>query len=89
MSPPGAPAPDFASVYVLPLGADEADREQVIEALNRVAPALRRMLGPMVALKFLPELRFAADTRFERAERIEALLREARAGSTGTVDDGS
>ncbi len=86
-----AMSPDLkiASVYVLPLGADEADREQVIEALNRVAPALRRMLGPMVALKFLPELRFAADTRFERAERIEALLREARAGSTGTVDDGS
>ncbi len=86
-----AMSPDLkiASVYVLPLGTDEADREQVIEALNRVAPALRRMLGPMVALKFLPELRFAADTRFERAERIEALLHEARAGSTGNVDDGS
>lgn len=84
-------SPDLkvATVYVLPLGADEADRDSIVEALNRVGPALRRMLGPMVALRFLPELRFAADTRFERAERIEALLHEARAGSTGNGGDGA
>ncbi len=84
-------SPDLkvATIYVLPLGADEADRDSIVEALNRVGPALRRMLGPMVALRFLPELRFAADTRFERAERIEALLHEARAGSTGNGGDGA
>ena len=86
-----AMSPDLkvATVYVLPLGTDETDRGPIVEALNRVGPALRRMLGPMVALKFLPELRFAADTRFERAERIEALLHEARAGSTGNGGDGA
>ena len=78
-----------ATVYVLPLGADEADREPILEALNRVGPALRRMLGPMVSLKFLPDLRFEADTRFERAGRIEALLHRARAGSPEDGGDGA
>ena len=86
-----AMSPDLkvATVYVLPLGAAAADREPMVEALNRVGPALRRMLGPMVALKFLPDLRFTADTRFERAERIEALLHEARTGSAGNGGDGA
>ena len=76
-----AMSPDLrvATVYVLPLGAGDAERDAAVAALDRVGPALRRMLGPMVALKFLPELRFVADTRFERAERIETLLHRARA----------
>lgn len=73
-------SPDLrvATVYVLPLGAGDAERDAAVAALGRVGPALRRMLGPMVTLKFLPELRFVADTRFDRAERIETLLDRAR-----------
>ncbi len=91
-----AMSPDLrvATVYVLPLAAGDADPAPVVAALNRAAPALRRMLGPTVSLRFLPELRFAADTRFDRAGRIESLLREARAGGAavepgGTEPDGA
>ncbi len=86
-----AMSPDLrvATVYVLPLGAGEAEREAAVAALNRIGPALRRMLGPMVSLKFLPDLRFVADTRFDRAGRIEALLGRARAGSEGPDGDGA
>ncbi len=86
-----AMSPDLrvATVYVLPLNAGEAETEAAVAALNRVGPALRRMLGPMVSLKFLPDLRFAADTRFDRAGRIEALLDRARAGSERPDGDGA
>ena len=86
-----AMSPDLrvATVYVLPLDAGEAEREAAVAALNRIGPALRRMLAPMVSLKFLPDLRFVADTRFDRAGRIEALLDRARAGSERPDGDGA
>ena len=84
-------SPDLrtATAYVLPLGAEAAKREAAVAALNRAGPALRRMLGPMVSLKFLPGLKFVADTRFEQAGRIESLLHEARAASGGPDGDGA
>ena len=86
-----AMSPDLrtATVYVLPLGADAAAREAAVAALNRVGPALRRMLGPAVSLKFLPGLKFVADTSFDRAGRIETLLHQARAGSGRPDGDGA
>ena len=84
-------SPDLrvATAYVLPLGAGEAEREAAVTALNRIGPALRRMLAPMVSLKFLPDLRFVADTRFDRAGRIETLLERARAGAERPDSDGT
>lgn len=87
-----AMSPDLkvASAYVTPFGsAAETEPGELIAALNRVAPALRRMLGPRVNLKFLPELRFRLDTSFDQAGRIEDLLREASSpGENGDGDDG-
>ncbi|HEX9836189.1 MAG TPA: 30S ribosome-binding factor RbfA [Alphaproteobacteria bacterium] len=69
-------APDLkgATVFVVPLGGEGADR--AIAALARAAPFLRRRLAEEVELRFAPELRFALDTSFDRAARIERLLRE-------------
>ena len=80
-----------ATAHVVPLGGAEGAR--VVAALNRAAPALRRLLAPTLAFKFLPTLRFSLDTSFDHAARIEALLAEARAGRTepdpGSPDPGS
>lgn len=70
-----------ATAYVTPLGG--AGGELLVAALNRAAPALRRLVAPALTLKFLPTLRFALDTSFDNAARIEALLAEARAGRGG------
>lgn len=67
-----------AVAHVVPLGGAEGAR--VVAALNRAAPALRRLLAPALAFKFLPALRFSLDTSFDHAARIEALLAEARTG---------
>ena len=80
-----AMSPDLriATAHVVPLGGVDGGR--IVEALNRAAPAVRRLLAPTSTLKSLPSVRFALDTSFDRAERIEALLAQARTGS-GSAD---
>jgi ribosome-binding factor A len=65
-----------AIVFCEPLGGKNADR--VIEALNRHRGYLRGVLGHAVRLRFTPELRFAEDSSFAEAEKIETLLKSAR-----------
>jgi ribosome-binding factor A len=63
----------LATVYVMPLGG--RDGEAVVEALERNKKFLRGALAKRIDMKFMPELRFRIDDRFEEAERIEKLLR--------------
>jgi ribosome-binding factor A len=62
----------LASCLVMPLGGRDADR--VLEALNRSARTIRRELARRMTMKFLPDLRFVLDTRFDDDDRITALL---------------
>ena len=67
-------SPDLkqASVYATPLGG-EAEAE-VIDALNRVSPYLRGLLGKKIELKYTPALIFRGDETFAEAQKIDALL---------------
>ncbi len=71
-------SPDLkhAHVYATPLGrtGDDAETAAVIDALNRIAPAIRRMLGARVDLKYTPALHFRIDESFAEAQKIDALL---------------
>jgi ribosome-binding factor A len=68
------PSPDLRSamVYVMPLGGGH--EAETLEALSRAAPYLRRRVAAAVDLRFAPQLRFALDTTFDSAARIERLL---------------
>ncbi len=48
--------------------------DEIIAALNEVAPYLRGILGRKIDLKFTPTLIFRKDESFIEASRIEALL---------------
>lgn len=61
-----------ATVFVLPLGGDNQD--EVVEALQRVAPYLRGQLGGAVRLKYMPQLHFDLDRSFDEASHVEELL---------------
>ena len=67
-------SPDLkqASVYAEPLGGEAED--EVVAALNRVAPYVRGLLGKKIDLKYTPALKFRRDETFAEAEKIEALL---------------
>ncbi len=81
----------LARVYVRTMRppASEAEREEVVEALERAAGWLRRQLGAGLRLRRIPELRFAWDERIDEAARIERLLEELREqGPSGDRGDG-
>jgi ribosome-binding factor A len=68
------PSPDMrnATVYI----QTPRDQQQAaLEALSRHRKFLRGELGRRVELKYIPELRFAADTSIDTGERIDAILR--------------
>ncbi len=72
-------SPDLrhARVYVSVLaGADEADA--AVKALQEARAYFRHELAGRIELRYVPELEFARDTTLEQANRIEALLREAK-----------
>jgi len=62
-----------ATAYVMPLGGK--DKSKIIEALNKHKKFMRGLLAKKIEAKFMPELHFRLDERFDRAEKIDALLR--------------
>ena len=72
------PSPDLkvATVYVMPLGGIGGDL--ALAALGRAAPYLRGRIAREVELRFAPDLRFALDTSFDEATRIDKLLHSSR-----------
>ena len=74
-------SPDLknATVYVVPLGADDFESDKVfIRALNKVSSYFRREIGRKIYLKYTPRLRFEKDTSFIKAVHINNLLADDR-----------
>lgn len=71
-------SPDLrhATVYVSDLGG--AHTPEVVAGLKRCRKFLRGEIGHRIETKFTPDLRFVADTLFDEAEKMEALLRSDR-----------
>ena len=71
-------SPDLkqATVFCAPLGQtiDSQGSAAVIDALNAAAPAIRRLFGGKIELKFTPALKFQLDDSFTEAKRIDELL---------------
>jgi ribosome-binding factor A len=87
-------SPDLknATALVMPLAG--ANAAEILAALARSAPYLRRAIAREVRLRHAPGLAFALDTGFDHASRISALLhrpeveRDLAAGS-GEAAEGS
>ncbi|MBO0346420.1 30S ribosome-binding factor RbfA [Roseibium limicola] len=62
----------LATCFVMPLGGGEG--EKITKALNRTAKFVRGMISRRLTMKYMPELRFVHDTRFDDASRIDQLL---------------
>jgi ribosome-binding factor A len=68
-------SPDLklATIYVMPLGGKDIDA--VVAALDRHKKFVRTEVAHEINLKFAPDVRFKADSSFDKAARIDALLR--------------
>ncbi len=78
-----------AVAYVTVMGADEPER--TVAALNRNARFIRGQISPALRqMKYMPDLQFRLDTRFDDDSRIDALLRSEAVSRDldGTDDSG-
>jgi ribosome-binding factor A len=68
-------SPDLrnATAFVLPLGGGQA--EAALAALARAAPWIRGEVTKRVRLRYSPHIDFRLDRSFDRASRIDELLR--------------
>jgi len=68
-------SPDLrnATVFVMPLGGNRT--EEIVAALGRATPYLRRLIGKSVTMKHNPALSFVADFAFDEGSKIEGILR--------------
>jgi ribosome-binding factor A len=65
----------IAKVYCSVYGENE-EKKKTIEALHRSKGYIKFLLGKRVQLKYMPDLEFILDDTFEKAARIEELLRK-------------
>lgn len=71
-------SPDLkiATVYVLPLGGK--GKVEALAALRRNKGEIKRLVGRALALKFMPDLRFAFDETFDRMDESRRLFSDER-----------
>jgi len=71
-------SPDLtnATAFVMPLGGEGLD--EVVAGLNAASGLMRRQVAQRVDLRVAPRLTFAADHAFDRANRVDDLLRRPR-----------
>jgi ribosome-binding factor A len=69
-------SPDLknATAYVMSLGGVNMD--EIIPALNDASSVFQKDIGQQVTFKFTPRIRFMKDDSFDKAQRIEDILRE-------------
>lgn len=72
----------IARVYVSVIGS-EKEREKAIAHLQNETKYIRKLLSERIRHQFrrIPELEFYEDRMFEKADRIEQLLKQALGGS--------
>ncbi|HTN52017.1 MAG TPA: 30S ribosome-binding factor RbfA [Anaeromyxobacter sp.] len=73
-------APDLKEVTVyVSIHGEEKERERTLEGLRAAATWLQREAARNLRLRHTPHLRFVYDESVARGDRIDRLLREARA----------
>ena len=66
--------------------ADDVDRGQVVDALERASGFLRSRVGQQIRARSTPELRFSYDSSVAHGRRIEEILAEI--GPLGPAEEG-
>jgi ribosome-binding factor A len=77
-------SPDLKEITVyLSIHAEEKERERTLEGLRAAATFLQREVSRNLRLRYTPHLRFVYDESVARGDRIERLLKEAKAKDAG------
>jgi ribosome-binding factor A len=66
-----------AQIFISVLGSPQQQRE-TLDSLNRAAGYIRRLLGPRLRLRRMPELSFVFDQSIEQGARMMQIIEEIR-----------
>jgi ribosome-binding factor A len=66
-----------AKAYVSALGG-KITEEDLVKILNEQAPVFTTAVAKRLTMKFTPRVKFAPDTRFDYAHKIETLLNKVK-----------
>ena len=75
-----------ARVFVRVIG-DQAEFQETLAGLDAAAPFLRGLLGRLLHIRRIPELRFREDRSMKHARRIEQLLADNVVPGQESVDE--
>ncbi len=75
-----------ARVFVRVIG-DQAEFQETLAGLDAAAPFLRGLLGRLLHIRRIPELRFREDRSMKHARRIEQLLSDNVVPGQESVDE--
>ncbi len=76
----------FARIFVSVLES-AAPADEVIQALHKAAPFVRRQLAARLELREMPEIRFVRDDSMERGARVDYLLKKIAEGEAIPDED--
>lgn len=74
-----------ADVYIAVFG----DKKRIKDALNGFKKSkgfIKKSIAPKLGLKYMPELRFVHDDTFDKAAKMDALIKSASTGSSDEQD---
>lgn len=77
-----------ARVFVRIIG-DRSEFKETLAGLDAAAPFLRGVLGRLLHIRRIPELRFREDRSMEHARRIEEILLEVVVPEEETIEEAS
>ncbi len=75
----------YATVYVSLFGS-EKERKSSLIGLQQSSGWIRREIGRTLRLRYIPEIRFEADTTLDTAFRLEEVFKEIHAEQDATKD---
>lgn len=75
----------IANVYITVFG-DKKRIKETLEGFKSSKGFIKKHIAPKLGLRFMPELRFFHDDSFDKAARMDELIKSA---STGTSDEPS
>lgn len=76
-------SPDLrvADIYVTVFGDKKRIREALI-GFKKSKGFIKKSIAPKLGLKYMPDLRFVRDDSFDKAARMDALIKSANAGAS-------
>ena len=75
-------SPDLrvADVYITVFG-DEKRAREALDGFRKSKGYIKKAIAPKLGLKYMPDLRFKYDDTFDKAARMDALIKSASSGS--------